>query len=59
MALFDEEKNKLMSKVGGDKNMGFIHDALLYGINSNLPPNAPVRETILKIDEQKIKPVPP
>lgn len=61
IALFDEEKNKLVSKVTGEKNGGFIHDALFNGVNNNLPqnqPNEPVRETILKLDEQKIKPIP-
>lgn len=51
-----------MSKVTGDKSGAFIHDALFHGVINNLPQNqqgGPVRETVLKIDEQIIKPSPP
>lgn len=55
MNLIDEEKNRMVSQLTGEKGGGFIHDTLIDVLIQN---NAPPKETILKPEEQLIKPMP-
>jgi hypothetical protein len=57
MKLLDEEKNKLMGLITGEKGGGFIHDTLIDAINRNRD-ESPPKETILKPEEQVIKTIP-
>lgn len=56
MRLIDEEKNKLVNQLTGEKNSGFIHDTLIDALARSRE-EAP-KETILKPEEQVIKTVP-
>lgn len=57
MRLMDYEKNKLVNELTGEKNAGFIHDTLIDVLARSHHEEAP-KETILKPEEQVIKPIP-
>lgn len=57
MRLIEDEKNKLVSQLTGERGGGFIHDTLIDALTRSKQEDGP-KETILKPEEQVVKPQP-